>query len=63
MKKLDPDQVADLQRLHERLRLHERDLLLSAAKGEGIPPRRAIQELAEIGAVIVAVGEALIEGA
>lgn len=62
MGKLTNEDIADLTRLQEKLRLQERDMLLTAARGGMLPPRRVIQEIAEIETVILALGEVLAEG-
>ncbi len=59
---LTKDEVADLRRLQEALRAEQRALLLAAAKGRGLPPRRVVQEIAFLESAIVATDAVLQEG-
>ena len=62
MTKLTEEEVADLRRLQEALRAQQRALLLAASKGEGLPPRPAIQAIADLESAIIATDAVLQEG-
>ena len=62
MTKLTNEEVANLRRLQGALRAHQRALLLAAARGSGLPPRKVIQEIAEVESAIVATDAVLQEG-
>ncbi|MEJ1930058.1 hypothetical protein WDZ92_07210 [Nostoc sp. NIES-2111] len=62
MTRLTNEEVADLLRLQKLLREQQRALVLAAAKGTALPPRRAIQEIAELESAIVATDAVLQDG-
>lgn len=62
MTKLTNEEVAGLRRLQKLLRDQQRAILIAASKGHASPPRRVIQEIAELESAIVATDAVLQEG-
>ncbi|MEJ1933487.1 hypothetical protein WDZ92_25075 [Nostoc sp. NIES-2111] len=62
MAKLTNEEVTELRRLQKLLREQQRALVLAAAKGTSLPPRRAIQEIAELESAIIATDAVLQDG-